>query len=220
MTTWVLATLIWLAISYAVNIPLSLLGNLVAYGSILGQEFGSKSQEFSASGLLISLGFSALGSFLTYPLQAGLFYMGLKQVRGERIQPGDIFGGYRFTVNVFVAYLLMGLLIVISFVLFIIPSFFVAGALAFAPLLVMDKRMNGIEAIQESYNALKSHAWSMFAFVFVVGLVASLGVCACGIGILVTYPVFMVGIALTYHNFFPPVQADGYYQPIGIAPPM
>jgi hypothetical protein len=71
-----------------------------------------------------------------------------------------------------------------------------------------------------SYNALKPFAWGMFIFMFVVGLCAGLGACLCGVGLLFTYPIYVLAVALTYNNFFPPVAnqwAAG--QQIGVEPP-
>jgi len=130
LTTWILATLILLVVTYGVNLPLSFLGNYLAYGSALGAGFpGGASRTPSTTGILISLGFSLLGAMITYPIQAGIFYMAVKQVRGIQVSPGEIFSGYSRAGHVVLANIIMGLLIGVSFLLLIVPSFYVTGAL-------------------------------------------------------------------------------------------
>ena len=159
---------------------------------------------------------------LVYPVQASMFLMAIKQIRGYPIAIGDIFSGYRRTGPVIGAYLLMGIAVFVATLFCIIPGFYVAGALAFVPILVLDQELGVIESLEVSYNALKSHAWSMFALLFVLGLVTLLGACACGIGLLVTFPTYIVALGLTYYNFFPnpPGMGSQYSQRIGMEPPV
>ena len=223
--TWILATLILFGITYGVNIPLSLLGNFVAYGSPLGMGFSGAGQPGagqtfpSMTQIGISFGFTFLSVFISYPLQAGMLNMALKQVRGLQVSPGDVFSGYSRAGHVVISYLLMGLLCGIAICLCIIPSFYAFGVLAFTPLLVVDRNLTGMEAITQSYNSLKPYAWSMFGFLFVLGLLNMLGGCACGVGMLFSFPVYVMAQAMTYHNFFPyPLETEGFNSQIGLNP--
>ncbi|MDR3690660.1 MAG: hypothetical protein P4L46_14880 [Fimbriimonas sp.] len=214
LSTWVLSTLIFFGITYGVNIPLSLVGNYVAYGSVLGA-----TRTPTIPGILTSFAIEILGIFITYPIQAGMLNMALRQVRGYQVQPGDVFSGFSMTGQVVFGYFLMGLLTSIGFLCCIIPSFYVFGVVAFVPLLIVDRRMSAIEAVQESYRALKPFAWAMFGFLFVLGLISSAGICAFCIGMLFTFPVYVMAQALTYSNFYPAPNEPASWNPIGIEPP-
>src|SRR5262249_2995464 len=111
------------------------------------------------------------------------------------------FGGIALAVLISVVLTELGL------VACVIPSFYIFGALAFAPLIAADQRCSGLEAIKLSYATLKPHAWAMFFLIFVAQLASGLGICACGIGLALTFPLYQVVIAITYNSFFPPQPA-------------
>jgi uncharacterized membrane protein len=95
----------------------------------------------------------------------------------------------------------------------------VIGVLAFVPLLIIDREMTAMEAVKASYEALKPHGWMMCLLMIVLGLVSSLGFCACCVGILVTLPITIIGQALIYNNFFPPTNFGLSGTQIGMEPP-
>jgi len=221
--TWMVATLLMYVVTYGVNIVTSLIGMLIDPNSspFSGARAIGKTPEFGPT-FFLTFGLQMLGGLLVYPMQAGLFLMAVRRVRGEQVAIGDVFAGYKRTGPVIGAYLLMGIAIGLGTLLCIIPGFYVAGALAFVPILVLDQELDVMQTLETSYNALKSHAWSMFGLLFVLGLVTLLGFCACGVGILVSFPVYVMALALTYYNFFPNRPGTGWVQqqPIGIEPPL
>jgi len=211
--TWVPSVLVAGIIAYAVTVPINFGGNYLIYGSVFG------SRTFSFTSLIVSVLLGLLQGCITNVMAAGMLFMGVKQARNEQIGVGDIFCGFRRFGSIIIASLLTTIFIELGFCLLLLPGIFLAGAFAFVPLLIVDRDMQPWEAIVASYEALKAHAWAMFALVFVAGLASALGVCACGVGALFTAPIYMVTIGLTYNTFFPPAYAQFGYQPIGIEPP-
>jgi hypothetical protein len=65
---------------------------------------------------------------------------------------------------------------------------------------IVDRGATAVEAFQASWEFTKGHRWMVF-LAFVVMYIASVaGAIACGIGVLVTAPLFPVGIALIYRD--------------------
>jgi len=210
--TWVLATLIAFG-SYFVCIfavDFLMIGTMMSTGG-----------RVNPSALLIIYPIFFVIALAFQILFAGLLNMGLKQARGEPIVVGDVFSGFPKAINVILAMLVTSILVAVGLLACFVGSWWVAGLLCFMPLLVVDKGLNPIEALQLSWDTLKPHAWGLFALVFVAGLIGGLGMLACGIGLLFTYPVYFSIMGLAYNNFFPMDAQNefAYNQPIGFEPP-
>ncbi len=220
MGTWVVATLIMFGVTYGVNMVISIFNNLLMYGS-LSLVSSRGANGLSIAGLIGAVLLSFAGGMLTYPIQAGLMMMGVRRVRGYAVSPTDLFAGYKGGWRLILAYTLASIITGIGTLLFLIPGFYALGVLAFVPLLVLDRNASVIDSLTISYEALKREAWSMFGFMFLLGIVVMLGFCACGVGALFSYPVFILALALTYNNYFPDesLQSASYYQQIGSEPP-
>ena len=109
----------------------------------------------------------------------------------------------------------------------IVVSYLVMAVTAFTFPLIADRNLGPIEAIKQSYEAVKPHFWMMLLTTFVYWLLAGAGVYACYVGMLVTYPIAFAAFALAYHDFFgvagvAPRQvtyADRPYGPEPLPPP-
>lgn len=143
----------------------------------------------------------ALVSFV----QAGLMYMGLKAVRGEVVESGDVFYALKEPVPFLTTGVLMGLAIAVGEVFCIFPALIVAGLTMFSYPFVIDKKLGPVDAIKASIDTLKGQWLMATLFALVVGLVSQLGVYACYVGWFFTFPVAMVSIALCYRD----LTADG-----------
>jgi uncharacterized membrane protein len=135
-------------------------------------------------------------------LMGGMFRMAIKQVRGETPSVGDLFGVGDVLLNLIVASLLTTLAYFLGILLCVIPGLLAIGGLMFTFPLVVDKRLGAIEAMTQSWAALKGQYFMAFLFMFVLGIVASVGALLCGIGIVITYPLYPLAIAILYRDFF------------------
>ena len=79
-----------------------------------------------------------------------------------------------------------------------VPNIILEGLLMFAPLLILDRNLSAPEAIVGSLRLLRGQRMKAVFFYFVASLVGGLGALLCGIGMLATYPVFLISIALGY----------------------
>lgn len=134
----------------------------------------------------------------------GMSYMALRQLRGNAIRMGDMFAAFDRFGTVLVVSMLQSLAIAVGLAFFIVPGIFLAGALAFAPLLALDQGFGPVGALVGSYRALRRDAWAMFALLFVLGLLVGLGAFAYGLGLLFALPLMKVAVAKHYLYYFPP----------------
>lgn len=194
--TWALMILVLWGSSIAVSLV-----SIVAQAAVHGG-FPKENEPSSIGEVLVSLVFLVISVGVQSFLMAGLYRAACKQVRGESIQVGDIFGAPEVTLNMFFATMLYGLCVLLGLILFIIPGLIVAGRLMLVFPLVADGRMSASDAVGASWRALKGQSLNAFAFQFVVGIVSGVGVCLCGFGLLLTYPILFLATAIIYRDFF------------------
>lgn len=68
--------------------------------------------------------------------------------------------------------------------------------------LIIDKRLDFWPAMKLSRAVVRKHWWSVFGLLFVCGLVAMLGLLACGIGVLWTWPIALGAMMYAYEDMF------------------
>ena len=121
------------------------------------------------------------------PIEYGVIYLFLKAVRGETVQIKDIFQPFNQFVDVVLANILVTGIVIAGLILLIIPGIVFAIKLVFVPYLVMDRKMNAINAVKESWKMTGGFGWTIFGMailafficlggfiVFFVGIIVSL----------------------------------------------
>lgn len=212
--TWVLASLILIVILFVVSVPLIGGINYVAFGSV----FGSPNPELSARFLLLQIVQSAIVLGLITPFMGGIYWMCLKRIRAQEYGLRDLFYGLRHFPALAVAGFFTGLLTYLGFLLCIVPGLYMMGVLVFAPLVAMDQKCGGLEAVRLSYQALRPHGLMMFGLIFVLNLIVGFSGMLCGVPVLFTVPVYCFTIALHYHAFFPPQESRGAVPAMPVSP--
>jgi uncharacterized membrane protein len=142
-------------------------------------------------------------SLLAMVLAGGLYKAALKGIRGEGIVVSDLFDVGNIAVPLIVAGVLIGLGAGAAAILLVLPAFVVAGLWMFDVPLIVDKQMDGLTAMRESWNALRGQWFMAAVFYLVITLIAGVGAVACGLGVLFTLPIAVLSIALLYRDFFP-----------------
>jgi hypothetical protein len=64
--------------------------------------------------------------------------------------------------------------------------------------LIVDRNLGPIEAISESWRMLAQHWFRVAVFYLVMGIIAGLGVLACGVGVFFTFSLLYVAFAVIY----------------------
>jgi hypothetical protein len=87
-------------------------------------------------------------------------------------------------LHIVLANLLRSALIMMGFIFLIIPGIIVACRLAFVPYLVMDKKMDPIVAVEESWKLTKGYGWTIFLMGFVSFFIFIFGLAMLFVGVL------------------------------------
>ncbi|WP_339738678.1 hypothetical protein [uncultured Sunxiuqinia sp.] len=115
--------------------------------------------------------------FLLVPVfnySAKLVY--LDAVREKEIELQQLIAGFNNYLNVILANLLKSALVVMGFLFFIIPGIIIFCRLAFVSYLVMDKNLDPLQAIEQSWKLTRGIGWTIFGmtilsvFIFIFGL--------------------------------------------------
>ncbi len=238
MLCFVLCTGFWLLLA----VPLGLLAPLqLVYTTIYLHRPAppmlpvSPFREFAepqALGIL-TVGVSAVFS-------AGLLHMALRQKRGETVAVFDLFSGVPRGLPLF----LLGALIPALTALLtaalkwplhrLLPlsdtaagnvmlgvSTLLNGAWMFAPLLILDAGASVPDALRGSVRLLRGQVLRGMFFYAIVSLLSVLGFVGCGVGMLATYPLLPLSIALAYLALTPQAAPPAGFDPApeGVWPP-
>lgn len=148
-----------------------------------------------------------VGAFLAIPLQ---IVMGLLTVwtiirlmqaalnieagKKNLLSAEDAQNSWSFFWPLIITGLLQILIILGASLLLIIPGIYLAIALAYSPMLIIDKGLKGMEAIKASYRLVKGRWWSVWwretasGFIFGLGLIIIVGFIQSLIGMIALGP--------------------------------
>jgi uncharacterized membrane protein len=136
---------------------------------------------------------------LLFPIDFGASWVFLKGVRGEKIDVQDMFSVFENYLNVVLAGLLVGAIIGIGMMLLFVPGIIFACRLAFVRYLVMDRKMEPVEAVKESWRLTRGHANQIFLTGFLTIFIAIAGLLCFGVGIIVAWMWIRCAFASMYY---------------------
>ena len=193
---WIVAMLIYGAVGGAFN-------GISTVVSLAGQ------QNPSAILTFLSLLISVAGFIVGLLAKAGLMKMAIHQVRSGQVEIAKLFDITDIIAPILIAGILVTLATILGVAACILPGIIIAlGFSMYTPLLV-DQKADAVGSIKRSWEACKPHLGALFLLFFVLGLINLVGFCACGLGLLVTYPLTQIAIALTYRNLFGVGRSEG-----------
>jgi len=117
------------------------------------------------------------------PVSYGCSWVYLKAIRGDSFRFQDVFFAYQSFGNILVANLLVFLIVVAGFIMLIVPGIIFACKLAFVPYLVMDEKMEAVDAVRKSWNMTRGFSWTIFLMGFLSIFVAIGGLICFIVGI-------------------------------------
>jgi uncharacterized membrane protein len=189
------ATFIFLAIIFLVN-------------GLLGRITGPAMQrliegEVTLNTILLIILTNVPEIILYTVLSAGLYWILLKLIRGEEAQMGDLFAGFsRAFVPLALAGLATQILAMLGVLACILPGIYLSVAWILTVPLVIDKGYGFWEAMELSRKVVTHNWWMMFVLVVAVGLVSLLGLLACCLGLLFTFPLGLGALMYAYEDIF------------------
>lgn len=205
---WALALLIVGALVFVVNI----------ISSIIQAPFSPRQGQ--SPGLMfymMLLVAQVIGAVIQGVALAALYRMAIANIRTGKADLNQMFGVTEVLAPVLVASILVYLATIVGFVLCIVPGIIAALGLTMTQPLIVDQKLAPVDAMKASWAGMKPHLGSLFVLGFVLGLLNFAGALACGVGLFVTVPIYVVAMALVYRDVFgaggAPTQNTGYTPP-------
>ena len=152
-----------------------------------GEHFHMFDEWWAALGaLIIVLGLFVLAySLLLAPIfDYGSSLMFVHAARKQRPDFATLVSGFKENYfHIVLANLLTTALVMIGFFALIVPGIIIACRLAFVSYLVMDKKLDPIAAVEESWRMTRHHGWTIFFMAIVSFFIFLLGLILCLVGI-------------------------------------
>jgi len=167
------------------------LGNVVISTGLLGT-------VVLGTGLLGIVLF-AYGLLIAGPVEYGTASAYLKAARGDKLEIKDMFAAFRNYWNAVLANLLVYIIVSVGFVLLIVPGIIFACKLAFVHYLVVDRKMEVIAAVKESWRMTNGHAWQVFLIGLLAIPISIAGLICFGVGIIIAMMWVSLAFASLYH---------------------
>lgn len=130
-------------------------------------------------------------------LAAGMIRGSLAVAEGRAFETSDLFD-FSKVGPILVTSLLVGAITLVGTILCIIPGIIASFLLSYALYFVIDKDMAPIDAVKASYELTKANLGTSIVWYLIAGLIATAGVIACGVGIVASIPISLLGTAYTY----------------------
>jgi len=136
---------------------------------------------------------------LLIPVDFGAAWVFLKCIRGEKIDVQDMFSVFENYLNVVLAGLLATAIIGLGMMLLLIPGIIFACRLAFVRYLVMDRKLEPVEAVKESWRMTNGHATQIFWTGCLAFWIAIAGLLCFGVGVIVAWMWIRCAFASMYY---------------------
>jgi hypothetical protein len=126
-----------------------------------------------------------LYTFLVIPVLAYggkmIFIQAVRKIKPDfELLIKGFWGNY---LNIILANLLVFALVVLGFFALLVPGIIIGCRLAFTAYLVMDKKLDPIEAVEQSWKLTKGHGWTIFLMGFVSFFIVIFGLALFFVGI-------------------------------------
>lgn len=153
-------------------------------------------------GILLALAIT----FLVRPVIAyGANMMFIQGVRNQKPDIRWLFRGFQNNYfNIVLANLLTFGIVAMGFVALIIPGIILSCRLAFVSYLVMDKELDPIRAVEESWRLTKGYGWTIFGLAFVSIFIFILGLLCLFVGV---FPA-IIWIKASFASFYQAVLTE------------
>jgi hypothetical protein len=163
---------------------------------------------------LLAMVLSALTvGILAGPMSVGviLVTLALLDKKDPKPEVGEVFKGFNYFAQSLVFFFgfiiimlagsfILGLIPCVGQVLSILYCYGLQAVLMFGFFNIADKKMDFLPAAQASIDVVKTNFWLFLGLNIVASILSSLGVIACGIGIVVTMPLYFCIIAVAYRE--------------------
>ena len=146
--------------------------------------------------------YSALLTLLSTYFSASITLMTIKYMRGESVSLHDLLAINFITfIHYIFAVIISTVAIVLGFICFIFPGFYIMVRLMLTSYLILDKHISFDRAIKESWKMTKGNEFNLLAFIFAMFIIIVVGFLALFFGLLIAIPVTQLCTATIYLTF-------------------
>ena len=125
----------------------------------------------------------------------------VKSIRSQKVFIEGLFEGFRTRyLQIIVANLLVFALVGMGIIMLIIPGIIIACRLAFVSYLVMDKNLDAMSAVEESWRMTRGHGWKIFFLAIVSFFLVIAGLLVMIVGVLVSAMWISASFAALYQS--------------------
>ena len=150
--------------------------------------------------IMLAIGY---GIFISGPIGYSVKWVFLKAVRSEKIEIKDMFAVFeRNYWNAVIAGLVTTIIIIIGLFMVIVPGIYFACRLAFVPYLVIDEKMEAMEALKASWAMTKGHGWTVFFMGLLAFFIVIAGLLVLIFGVLISAMWISAAFAILYHSVY------------------
>ena len=168
-------------------------------GFIISIPLGMGDWAQGAAGAFLTVVGIAYGILIVGPVDYGVSFSYLKASRADKLEIKNTFEAFQNYWNAVLASLLVFVIVGIGLILLIVPGIIFACKLAFTPYLVVDQKMEVIEAVKTSWSMTKGHAWKVFLIGLLAIPICIAGLICLGVGIILSFMWIRAAFASLYH---------------------
>ena len=158
----------------------------------------------------------AYAIFIAGPIKYSTGWVFLKAVRREKIEIKDMFSVFeRNYWNAVLANLVVGIIVFFGIIMFIVPGIIFGVRLAFVKYLIIDRKMEALEAIKTSWEMTSGHGWQIFWMgllaipIFIAGLIMLFfGVFISGMWVTAAFAVIYYAVCLKRGKFLVSIEQE------------
>ena len=188
----------------ATNVIDVLFGNVLFGNVLLGTGLFTLLFSHGLGAILLAYHFLIAG-----PVEYGTASAYLKAARGDKLEVKDMFAAFQNYWNAVLANLLVDIIILVGFIFLIVPGIIFACKLAFVHYLVVDEKMEAIEAVKESWRLTNGHAWEVFLIGLASVPIGIAGLLCFGVGIIISMMWVSLAFGSLYHAISLSAEASG-----------
>lgn len=203
-SVYIVGGLVILIAMMAVQVPFQIITNMMGGNSVnIDAQTGNVTRAPSLMLFPVTFALSLIGGAINTALMTGMSLAAIEEADTGTTKFETLFSGFKNFGNLIIGSILYSIAVGIGFVFCILPGIYLCGALALSMLIIIHEGVNGVDALKASYERMKPYAFSMVGLVIVAGICSMIGVIACGIGVVVTWPIYSIVLGLTYRDFRP-----------------
>jgi len=133
-------------------------------------------------------------------IQIGITKIAIAEIDGKKSKVEELFTNWDVFWQFLLGSILVGLIVFAGIILLIFPGIIWGLKYSMFPYLIIDKKMNAIDAMQESSRITMGHKWKLFGFSLLKGLVALAGFLALFVGLFLAFPINTIAQAKVYRD--------------------